>query len=30
MMPATRATMPATDHTMTQMVFNGMPTLSAA
>ena len=28
--PATSPTMPATDQTMTQMVFNGMPTDSAA
>src|SRR6266446_4313699 len=30
MMPATRATMPATDQTTTQMVLSGMPMLSAA
>jgi len=29
-MPATSPTMPATDQTMTQMVFKGMPTDSAA
>ena len=28
--PATRATMPATDHTITQMVCSEMPTESAA
>ena len=30
MMPATSATMPATDQTMAQMVLSGMPTDSAA
>jgi hypothetical protein len=30
MMPATRATKPATLHTMTQMRFSGMPMLCAA
>ena len=30
MMPATSATMPATDHTMTQMVRSEIPTLRAA